>query len=212
MKKLLRTGAAFLLITVMVLSLAGCGTGEKKAEDSTTVEDVATNSITKALGSAQASLNLKPIKPVKDLFTKRYVLQTESTDQYDNYEILYYGSTSNIISSWHFEIHYNPSSGVTPEGLNNIDIDTIFPGFSSLDFASAQAKQQGDVVCWLVRLTKLDDPDNVKAAMDCGIISISNYEDGMLIGADMTKDAMIKNGAVEVKSSDLDKIHSDYDK
>ena len=176
MKKIWCTGIFLLLMAVMTLSLAGCGNGSKK-EDSTKAEDLAQSSIGKVLGSARASaLNLPKIKGLKDVLIKKEVLLTESSSQYDGYDILYYGSDTKVVKAWHNEIHYDSSTGVTPEGLKSIDLETVYPGISSLDFVSTDAKQQGDLVCWLICISKLDNPDNVKAAVDCGLIKIENYK------------------------------------
>lgn len=85
----------------------------------------------------------------------------------------------------------------TMDYLESMDMDSFYPGISELSFAEVDLVEAGDFYVMGVMFNNLDNPDNVKAMNERGIITMLG-DDPKEINAESYAMLMKNNGKIEL--------------
>lgn len=91
------------------------------------------------------------------------------------YQVVFFGNDTNILKGIMTELQLPVSEGYTLEGAKSIDMDEIYPGISTLDFASTEYHDDGDVICIDICFYDLDETEHLRQISENGILTVDDY-------------------------------------
>ena len=144
-----------------------------------------------------------------DLLTKHEVYRIDSQDDFDEYQIIYYGATSGKLMALHDVIKFKKGSGYTVENLEALDVDEILPGFSSLEFADHVVVDRGNFVDFIIRFNDLEDMDNMRQMDDKGFVELEN-RDVDYVTAESYMKVIEESGAEKVDPGDYANLNLEF--
>ena len=166
----------------------------------TTPEETRQEADSSASGSAAAV----KVPEVKDILVKHVAYLTDHSDDYDEYQVVYYGKDTHTLKALSDEVHFKKSAGYTVDVLKKHDINKTYPNFTSMDFATSNITDDGDYISFVCRFDKLDQAENLRVMHENKIIQL--LRPGQLVNADSYINWLEKKGATEVPATDYDKI------
>ena len=153
---------------------------------------------------ADSSAAAVKVPEVKDILVKHVAYLTDHSDDYDEYQVVYYGKDTHTLKALSDEVHFKKSAGYTVDVLKKHDINKTYPNFTSMDFATSNITDDGDYISFVCRFDKLDQAENLRVMHENKIIQL--LRPGQLVNADSYINWLEKKGATEVPDTDYDKI------
>ena len=121
-------------------------------------------------GALATGLDIQ-VPTLNDVLVSHRVLLSDSTDEYDEYIVLFYSEGSHVIRQINDETHFWKSAGYTLENVKSYDVENAYPGIGSMAFADVLYSDEGDYICMLVRFKNLDVLANMDQMKAAGILS-----------------------------------------
>ncbi len=144
-----------------------------------------------------------------DLLIKHEVFHTAEDEDFDEYTIVYYGSSSGKMTGLSLVTKFKKSLGYTKENLMTLDVDEVYPGFSTLDFADYSVEDNGDYVDFIIRFKDLDDMDNMRRMDDIGLIVLESRDADYVIADSFMQD-LEDNGYEKMDTADYAGLNLDF--
>ena len=139
------------------------------------------------------------------------VYETASGDEYTEYTTVYYGDKKRILSALTLETQFDKSAGYTKEMLDEMDIDEIYPGFSSMSCSREIVTENEDTVSLILVFRDLDELKNSQEMVDYGFLYLKNDEEQLteekLFDADSIMQDLEENGAKLVDIGDYKELY-----
>lgn len=145
-----------------------------------------------------------------DLLIKHEVYHTASEEDFDEYTIVYFGSSSGKLVALNTVTKFKKEYGYTKESLETINVDEVFPEFSSLEFADYKVVDRENFVDFIVRFNDLDDMEHVRRLADLEYLILDN-EDADYVTAESYMQDLESNGAEKVDSIDYEALELEFD-
>lgn len=197
----------FTYLTLLCLCLSmvvGCGSSKKKddAENLSNLSDM-------SLGEMEG---VEDINTTNDLLIRHEVFKIGGNEYYDEYMIIYYGSTSGVLKGMTDEAHYSKNSNVTMDRLNALDVSTVYRGFNEMSFASKTVTEESDYYLLQVKFRDLDNEDNMEKMVNNGLIRVNSGNGHVMVKADSFIQSFEAAGYEKVSMLDYTKLdlHFDY--
>ena len=135
------------------------------------------------------------------------VLVSKDDDQLTEYQVVYYGTSSDILKAVHVEDHFYKSAGYTEETISNIDINNLYPGITELPYVKTVCKDEGDYICFIIEYNELDNAEHLDKLYDCNCKLEARRGTGQILSAKSYIELLQNQGAKEI---DNNLIHSTY--
>lgn len=145
-----------------------------------------------------------------DVLIKHEIYKTATGDGYTEYTGIYYGDKTNILKALTVETQFDKSRGYTKEMMEEQDIDSIFPGFSSMSCAKEIILEDDDTVDVILLFTNLDELKNAQEMVDYDFLSITDggqLAENRLFDARTIMKDMENNGAEAVSLLDYEDLY-----
>lgn len=144
---------------------------------------------------------------VKDVLIKHEALHTVSGDTYEEYWIVFYGNDTKTVKAIILQGKFDKEAGYTKEILEGMSPDEAYSGISSISSMDYWVEDYDDTCDYILRVQKLDDPENLQKLHDSGLIKLSEPDSGKVLDAEQFIDMMVENGAEKVPLTDYEKLH-----
>ena len=144
---------------------------------------------------------------VKDVLIQHEAYHTASSDYYDEYWIVFYGNDTKIVKAITLQVKFDKESGYDRETVEGIDADEAYPGISSIPTMDSWVEENEDSFDYILRIQKLDEPENLKKLHDTGFITLSEPDSGKAMDAIQFMNLMEEKGAEKVSIGDYEKLH-----
>ena len=116
------------------------------------------------------------------------------------------GNSSGVLTNFIEIYDFYKSAGFTRDDMVNININDIYPNFTSMSCAMYQIYDCGSIFRMYVGVTGLDDPDNVKEVIENGYLTANGYRYPQLISAESSINYCRNQGYYELSDSDIDRL------
>ena len=135
------------------------------------------------------------------------VLVSTDNDQLTEYQVVYYGTSSDVLKAVHVEDHFYKSAGYTEESISKIDIDDLYPGITELPYVKTVCKDEGDYICFIIEYNELDHAEHLDKLYDCNCKLEARKGTGQILSAKSYVDLLHNQGAKDI---DNNLIHSTF--
>ena len=136
------------------------------------------------------------------------VLVSTDNDQLTEYQVVYYGTSSDVLKAVHVEDHFYKSAGYNEETISKIDINDLYPGITELPYVKTVCKDEGDYVCFIIEYNELDNAEHLDKLYDCNCKLEARKGTGQILSAKSYVELLHNQGAKEI---DNNLIHSTYE-
>ena len=113
----------------------------------------------------------------------------------DEYHVVFFGNDTKCLKGIMIEIQLSVSQGYTLEGVKSIDMDEIYPGISTMDFATTEYYDDGDVISLVTCFYDLDESDHLRLMKENELLDVEDYS--MAADAQSYIDSLISLGYTE---------------
>ena len=111
-----------------------------------------------------------------DLITRNNKLTCTYEDTgIEEYQVVFFGNDTNTLKGLMTELQLPVSEGYTLDGAKSIDMDEIYPGISTLDFATVEYYDDGDVISVVICFYDLDETEHLRKMTENGILTVEDY-------------------------------------
>ncbi len=121
--------------------------------------------------------------------------------------VVTFGNISDILTNYAEVYDFDKSAGYTREDMLRVDVDSIYPGFTSMSCTDYRIVDAGGVYRLMLLVMDLDDPDNVKEAMDNGIFTSSTYYYPQVLSASGLNSSLRSSGMYEMTDEEIQMMH-----
>ncbi|MBE6020061.1 MAG: hypothetical protein E7230_07045 [Clostridiales bacterium] len=181
---------AFILIGILALAFAGCGSSGSESTDNDS--------------------SLPEVTSPEDALIVHDVYHTASGEDWDEYSIVFYGNDTETLKGLTIQTKFDKNAGYTVEYLESLDLDEVYPGFSKMSFANSYVIDNGDTIDVIVRFMELDNLDNINAVCDSGVLIREDPNSDSLISARSLMDNFEEEGMEYVPLTDYEGLNLDF--
>ena len=218
---------SFVLVLTVCAALSGCGGSSASKEDpqeklDQAVQEMesAAESIVEILGSeskeepsqetsseATATESSSAFE-IKDMLTQHEAYHTAPGDGWDEYTKVFFGNDTKKLKALYIETRFEKSAGYARENLEELDINSVYPGFTDLGpFADCQIDEDETSLSYVVRFRDLDNVENCKKMHEAGLLTLDQTEGIAYVDAQTIMDDLENRGFEKVQLIDYDRLN-----
>lgn len=192
----MKYGKAIALVAAFALAmmLVGCGGSGSQSSSVSASTSATSTSAASTSASSSTSGNSALSAQFQDIMTQHQVYCIDDQDTYTEYQVIYYGANTHTLKAITDITQFDKVEGLTMDYLETFDVDTVYPNFSTFNFASKEIYDDGDYYTFLLRFDDLDVQGNLQALHDNGILELVD-RNTTTVDADSLMSVMEKDGA-----------------
>ena len=118
-----------------------------------------------------------------------------------------FADSKDVLTNYAEVYDFDKAAGYTREDMLGLDINQVYPGFTSMSCTDYTIVDAGSVYRLMLVFLELDNPDHVKECMDNGIFTGSGYHYPQLLSASALKRSFASNGCYQLTDDEIAKLH-----
>lgn len=136
-------------------------------------------------------------------FYEYFAFLTDESANYSEYIIVYTDSDTHVLTNIVDLTRFNKSSGITADMIRNLDLETVYPNFYSMNCSHANLSETSSTLDLLIAFRNLDDPANLDEIVQSGLIMVPGYSYGAKVDGRTLAQSYRNNGCKELSDYDL---------
>ena len=170
-----------------------------------------------ALGAAPAVESLEGLDGEKATSINGKISLQGKTQEYTAFFIgqnngimgfsIIFADSKDVLTNYAEVYDFDKSAGYTRQDMLNLDVDQVYPGFTSMSCTDYTIVDAGSVYRLMLIWAELDNPDHVKETIDNGVFTSSNYHYPQLLAASGLKNSFIAEGCYQLTDDEIAKLH-----
>lgn len=136
-------------------------------------------------------------------FYEYFAFLTDEAANYSEYIIVYTDSDTHVLTNIVDLTRFNKSSGITADMIRNLDLETVYPNFYSMNCSYANLSETSSTLDLLIAFRNLDDPANLDEIVQSGLITVPGYSYGAKVDGRTLAQSFRNNGCKELSDYDL---------